>query len=285
MHDIDHPGVLFVKTPRNTPAPLVLDSPHSGTSYPDDFNHISDFMVLRRAEDTYIHELYAAAPDQGALLMGAHFPRSYIDVNRGLEEIDTSIIDGSWDGPITDSEKAAAGIGLIWRVNQLNDAIYNRKLSVEEVKNRIKNYWQVYHSTLNAALEETHQAFGKVVHLNCHSMPEISNASSKEGPGVRRPEFCLGDRQGTTCSPELTDFVRTSLIDLGYQVAVNEPYAGVELVRAYSDPAADKHSLQIEIRRDLYMDELTLEKNANFDALKADLAALTRKLSDFSRSF
>ena len=42
---------------------------------------------------------------------------------------------------------------------------------------------------------------------------------------------------------------------MGYRVKVNDPYKGVELVRAYSDPKAGRHSLQIEINKRLYMDE------------------------------
>lgn len=279
MHNIDRPGVLFRYTPKANAVPLVLDSPHSGTDYPDDFNHISNFEVLRRAEDTYIHELYANAPEMGATLIGAHFPRSYIDVNRGLDEIDTSILDGEWTGAISDSEKAKVGIGLIWRVNQLNENIYDRKLSIEEACARINNYWQPYHDTLRSTLDEAHEKFGKVVHLNCHSMPEISNESSKEGSGVQRPQFCLGDRFGTTCDPEIVQLTKYTLEGLGYQVSVNEPYAGVELVRAYSNIEKNRHSLQIEIRRDLYMNEKTLEKSSNYNYLKDDLDTLIEKLS------
>lgn len=283
MHDIDSPGVLFRHTPKTNAVPLVLDSPHSGTDYPNDFNHISNFEVLRRAEDTYIHELYADAPEMGATLISAQFPRSYIDVNRGLDEIDTSILDGEWTGPISESEKAEAGIGLIWRVNQLNENIYDRKLSIEEARLRIKNYWQPYHDTLRSTLDDAYEKFGHVVHINCHSMPEISNESSKEGPGVQRPQFCLGDRFGTTCDPEITQLTKKTLEGLGYQISVNEPYAGVELVRAYSDPKENRHSLQIEIRRDLYMNELSLQKSSNFNKLKGDINVLIKALSEFCR--
>lgn len=279
MQDINKPGVLFLKTPTVTAVPLVLDSPHSGTTYPDDFNHVSDFQVLRRAEDTYIHELYADAPDCGATLMAAEFPRSYIDVNRGLNEIDTSIIDGAWNGVVSDSEKAAMGIGLIWRVNQLNDNIYDRKLSLDEVRNRIENYWKPYHQCLKSTLDEVHREFGKYIHINCHSMPEMSNESSKEGPGVQRPEFCLGDRRGTTCDPKVVEVTKATLEGLGHQVSVNEPYAGVELVRAYSNPADNRHSLQIEIRRDLYMNEKTFEKSDRFDQIQKDFGILAQALA------
>ena len=49
---------------------------------------------------------------------------------------------------------------------------------------------------------------------------------------------------------------------MGYDVKVNDPYKGVELVRAFSDPPAGRHSLQVEVNRRLYMDERTREKLA-----------------------
>lgn len=275
-------GAVFLAVPTSNPVPLVLDSPHSGTDYPDDFGYACDHQVLRRGEDTYIHELYASAPDHGATLMAANFPRSYIDVNRGLNEIDTSLIEGNWTGEVSDSEKAAAGIGLIWRINQENVDIYKRKLSVDEVNHRINTYWQPYHDSLKGLINDVRQRHGKVVHINCHSMPKVSNESSKEGPGVIRPEFCLGDRHGTTCDPALVALTKSTLEELGYAVSVNEPYAGVELVRAYSDPSDGRHSLQVEIRRDLYMDEKTFEKSSNYNKLKSDLNILVQKLSAFS---
>ncbi len=282
MTDKAQDGAVFLAVPTSNPVPLVLDSPHSGTDYPDDFGYACDYQVLRRGEDTYIHELYASAPDHGATLMAANFPRSYIDVNRGLNEIDTSLIEGNWTGEVSDSEKAAAGIGLIWRINQENVDIYNRKLSVDEVNHRINTYWQPYHDSLKGLINDVRQSHGKVVHINCHSMPKVSNESSKEGPGVIRPEFCLGDRHGTTCDPALVALTKSTLEELGYAVSVNEPYAGVELVRAYSDPSDGRHSLQVEIRRDLYMDEKTFEKSSNYNKLKSDLNILVQKLSAFS---
>lgn len=282
MNSQNIPRILFCDAPQNNPVPLVLDSPHSGTDYPEDFKHSSEMMVLRRAEDTYIHELYADAPSLGATLIGAHFPRSYIDVNRALHEMDLALLEDAWTHPVEPSEKTELGIGLIWRKNQFNEDIYNRRLSISEVEARIENYWRPYHQTLQAVLDEKYASFGRVWHLNCHSMPEMSNETSKEGPGIRRPEFCLGDRRGTTCDPAFVDRTREILEDLGYSVAVNEPYAGVELVRAYSDPDQGRHSLQVEIRRDLYMDEESFEKTAHFAQLKSDLKILVEKLAAFS---
>ena len=67
-------------------------------------------------------------------------------------------------------------------------------------------------------------------------------------------------------------------------MTLNDPYKGAELVRAWSDPAAGRHSLQIEINRRLYMDEETFEKSEGFDRLKSDLGHLTEALAAFARS-
>jgi N-formylglutamate amidohydrolase len=91
----------------------------------------------------------------------------------------------------------------------------------------------------------------------------------------------LGDRDGSSCSPEFTAFVRAALEAMGYQVKVNDPYKGVELVRAYSDPAKGRHSLQIEISKRLYMNEATLEKSADFAALQRNLSSLLKEIGAF----
>ena len=92
--------------------------------------------------------------------------------------------------------------------------------------------------------------------------------------GVQRADFVLGDRDGTTCAPEFTAFVRDTLVGLGYAVKVNDPFKGVELVRAYADPAAGRHSLQLEVNKRLYMDAGTLQKSAGFTSLQAHLSHL-----------
>jgi N-formylglutamate deformylase len=55
-------------------------------------------------------------------------------------------------------------------------------------------------------------------------------------------------------------------------------------VRRHGRPAEQRHSLQIEIDRALYMDQRTLEKHAGFDALQADLARLVEELQAFVQS-
>ena len=275
--------VFTVVAPRHGHVPLVLDSPHSGTEYPQDFGCALPLEALRQAEDSYVDELYASGPDVGATLIAARFPRSYIDPNRSVLDIDASLLDAPWPGPALPSPKTARGIGLIWRVLDSGESIYARKLTVDEVKRRIVRYHQPYQRAVKDALDDTHRHFGAVWHLNLHSMPAVSGAISEEGPGKSRADFVLGDRDGSTCEPEFTALVSETLRGMGYHVKVNDPYKGVELVRAFSDPAAHRHSLQIEVNRRLYMDERTRGRIDGFEALRADLARLLERIAQYAR--
>ncbi|MGH8714303.1 MAG: N-formylglutamate amidohydrolase [Casimicrobiaceae bacterium] len=265
---------------RGDPIPLVLDSPHSGTAYPADFDHAAPRSLVRRAEDTYVDELFAAAPRFGATLIEALFPRAYIDPNRHVADIDTELLADAWPGRVTPSRKTELGIGLVWRLAHGGAPMYARKLTSAEVQRRIESCYQPYHATIAAAIDARHRAFGAVWHLNCHSMPAQGDVMSDD-PGRQRADFVLGDRDATTCGAEFTAFVAATLSAMGYGVAINDPYKGVELVRKFGRPQEARHSLQIEINRGLYMNEETLEKLAGFESLRRDLDRLLGALRDF----
>jgi N-formylglutamate amidohydrolase len=254
--------------PRGVEAvPVVFDSPHSGSVYPTDFDFAAPVEVMRRAEDAFVDELFASAPAHGAALLAALFPRSYVDPNRHEHEIDTLLLNEPWPHPIVPSHRSARGLGVVRRLVRATVAVYDRRLSVSEVQSRIARYHRPYHDELSAMIAEAHGRFGAVWHLNCHSMKSTAK-------GRLRDDFVLGDRDGTTCEREFTAFVRDFLADLGYDVRLNDPFKGVELVRAYSDPAAGRHSLQIEINKRLYMSTSEIAKVDNFDRVQAQLMAL-----------
>jgi N-formylglutamate deformylase len=274
------PPAFVRHDPRIAPVPLVLDSPHSGEHYPDDFDHAVSRQLVRQAEDTHVARLWSRAPDVGATLVEATFPRAYIDANRSLADIDPVLLADPWPEPIAPSRKTEQGMGLVWRLARGGVPIYGRRLRAEEIAARIERCWRPYHAAVDAALAERHAAFGSVWHVNCHSMPAVGEARSDD-PGRQRADFVLGDRDGTTCAPAFTAFVAATLRGYGYEVAINDPYKGVELVRRHGRPAERRHSLQVEIKRTLYMDERTLEPNAGYPRLAVDLDRLAAALRSF----
>lgn len=264
--------------------PLVCDSPHSGTTYPQDFGVALPMALLRMAEDTHIDELWAAAPRFGATLIAAHFPRSYIDPNRAIDDLDAQMLDGPWPTPLQPGAKSSLGYGLIWRQIDAANPLYRRPLTVAEVQRRIATCWQPYRDALQEAFEAAHQQFGGVWHLNLHSMP--NNAYERLGldPGRELADFVLGDRDGTTCEPGLIDTVERSLLGMGYRVARNDPFKGVALLAELGRPQQNRHSLQIEIRRPLYMHEPTRERNEGFDTLRDNLNRVLADVAAYVRS-
>jgi N-formylglutamate deformylase len=263
-------------------APLVLDSPHSGVDYPEDFRPAVELATLRRAEDTHVEKLYDFAPELGVAWIEALFPRSYLDANRNTTEFDVGLIEDDWTGPLSGDpavlSKIRLGKGLIWRCTDEGQDIYDRKLTAAEVHQRIAKCWQPYHAAVADAIDAAHARHGYSIHLNCHSMPAVSGAYSTEFPGLVHADFVIGDRDGSTASPALSRMLCDWLRGFGYDVEYNHPYKGVELVRRYGEPSANRHSIQVEVNRKLYMDEATLEPNAGFEKLRGHLRETIQRL-------
>ena len=274
-------AMQFISSQAGTTA-LVLDSPHSGTSYPADFNHACDLALLRTAEDTHVEKLYSFAPALGVAWIEAHFPRSYLDANRNTTEVDVSLFDEPWPDPVETEARALnkvrLGKGLIWRATDEGIPIYARRLGVAEVQQRIARCWVPYHAAVAQAIEAAHARHGYSIHINCHSMPAVASSHATDFPGLVHADFVIGNRDDTTASAGLTRAICKLLQDLGYSVAYNHPYKGVELIRRYADPARHRHGIQIEINRRLYMNEQTLAITPAFQRLQADLQSLVRWL-------
>ena len=266
-----------VARPESLKIPLVFNSPHSGRVYPKAFLAASRLepMALRRSEDAYVEELFSFVTELGAPLLHAHFPRAYVDVNREPYELDPALFrDGLPHYANTQSVRVVGGLGTIARIVSESDEIYREPLSVNAALERINRLYTPYHETLSSLLDEARRAFGFSVLIDCHSMPSSPIA---EQAGVR-PDFVLGDRFGTSCSPELTRLAAGQLKAQGYAVALNKPYAGGYITEHYGRPHKGQHALQIEINRALYMDETTFEKSSGFPQLKDDLESMVRAL-------
>lgn len=261
--------------------PLVCDSPHSGTFYPDDFKHAVPRELLRQGEDTHVQALWEAVPRVGGTLLAAHFPRTYIDPNRTEDDLDPGLLAEPWPEALNPGEKTRLGYGLVWRNVSVGQPIYDRSLTVAEVRQRIERCYRPYHSALSQSVESAVQRFGAVWHLNLHSMPSDAYERLQIQSAHPLADFVLGDRDGTTCGPDFVDLIEKALRSHGYTVARNDPYKGVQLIARIGQPQLRRHSLQIEIRRPLYMDEATRERNGGFAGVQRDLGCVLEKIAGF----
>ena len=201
-------------------APIIFNSPHSGSCYPSAFLNASriDLPTLRRSEDSFMDELITDLGSRGFAVTKVHFPRSYVDVNREPYELDPRMFIGRLPSfANTRSMRVAGGLGTIPRVVGDGQEIYRERLSVDEALSRIETLYKPYHRALRRLINKVHQAFGTVVVVDCHSMPSIG--VSRDEP--RRPDMVIGDRYGTSCAPLLPDVVEEAMTGLGYSVGRN----------------------------------------------------------------
>jgi N-formylglutamate amidohydrolase len=262
-----------IAEPQRLLAPVLFNSPHSGRQYPQRFLESSRLtpLTLRRSEDAFVDELFEGVTDLGVLLMKAHFPRAFLDVNREAYELDPRMFTGRLP-PFanTRSVRVAGGLGTIARVVANAEEIYAAPLPIEEGLLRIEQYHKPYHRTLKSLLNRLRSAYGHAMLIDCHSMP----SSIRIGSDRARTDFIIGDRYGTSCHPALVHTICKTLRDMGYTVLRNKPYAGGYITEQYGVPVIGSHAIQIEINRDLYMNELQCSKTADFAALKTDMTRL-----------
>ena len=282
---VSEPMLEILAADRQT-SPLVLASPHSGTHYPADLLAASrlDPLSLRRSEDSYVDEIFGAAPGFGAPLLKACFARAYLDPNREPFELDPAMFEDALPDFVNrHSPRVRVGLGTIARVVASGEEIYARKLRFAEAAQRIERLYRPYHRALAQLVEAARNRFGFYVLLDCHSMPSTT-LPPRAGLGRGRVDIVLGDCHGTSCDPLVADTAQRVLADKGYAVVRNAPYAGGFTTTHYGKPGEGGHCLQIEIGRGLYMDERNYERKAFFAQLARDMRDLTGALAGLDQA-
>src|SRR5262245_22739634 len=277
----DHQA-LQCRLPERQTAPLVVSSPHSGALYPSEFlaQTAVPLAALRRAEDAFVDELFAAAPDLGIPLLAARFPRSFVDANREPYELDPGMFEGPLPRPLNHrTTRVAAGLGMIPRVAASGEAIYRGRVPSDEIEQRLETCWRPYHTALTGLIEQTHRQFGTALLIDAHSMP---SSASGVGPRDRdhRVDIVLGDNHGESCAPDLVDGAERWFAQHGLKVQRNQPYAGGFTTQRYGQPGLGRHALQIEINRALYMNEARHEKLPAAAAIQRVMTGLLEEIAD-----
>ena len=260
-------NVFSIDLPLTPASCVVADSPHSGKNYPADFDYACGLHELRQAEDMAVDSLYSFLPALGVPLLQAQFPRSYIDTNRA--DLPVQNVNDEYDGG--DSSLVRGVISP-----RHTTKIYDRKLSLSEVFNRVADYHRPYHDKLAEMIDEAHARHGKSVHINLHSMPSTIN----RGTGINPFDILIGTRDGEACAPHIAEKLQALFAAKGYAVDVDHAgYRGAEILRRHGDPDNARHSVQIEVNRALYMDEKMLALKPEFTKLQSDLREV---MADFT---
>ena len=274
---------IVVRSPQKKILPLIVSSPHSGRNYPPDFVAASALtpLRLRSSEDSFVEDIFSYAPDLGASLIQALFPRVFVDVNRQPYELDpTMFSDPLPHYVITQNSRISAGLGTIARVVSNEERVYKNKLTFQEAEERINHFYRPYHDALQTLINNTKDEFGYCILLDCHSMPSgrIGTNNPSQSKPSRLAEIVLGDCHGTSCHPHIMKSSNEFLTGCGFSVRRNIPYAGGFITRNYGKPKEGVHALQIELNRALYMDEQHIQPLEEIKPLRHAMTGFMEQL-------
>jgi N-formylglutamate amidohydrolase len=257
--------------------PVILSSPHNGAFYPPAM--LRGVAVergrLRTLEDGPTDLLARPACMLGATVLAATYARGFVDLNRGADELDPELLmDAPSDLVCQVSAKVSVGLGVV--PSRLGGAaIYRRPIAYEDVRARLAQAYLPFHRRLGRLLLERWSRFGAAFLLDCHSMPRESACAM----GVRPIDIAVGDRFGASCGSGLCDQALSILTSHGFTVARNRPYAGGFITEHYGRPGSGVHALQLEIRRDLFMDPDTLRPHEGAASVATAIRSLVTGLA------
>jgi N-formylglutamate amidohydrolase len=241
MFQLDHPQknpILEYYAPLGEGFRGLLSIPHSGEDIPEEFEtYLCGLMEAYGSDVDYkVNELVdiGALQRAGVAVLVARVHRICVDLNRAE---DHSV--------------------LFWKQNTRGVQLVVKDPLQEDINRLINTYHRPYYEVLKTAITELERKKkGPVSVVDLHSMPSAPTAyHMKQNPNqkLERPDFCLSDRRGKTCTPEFIKFFQDELTSHGHTAWLNDPYVG-GFVTEYVDQFRT-NNIQIEIKRGIYMDE------------------------------
>jgi N-formylglutamate deformylase len=293
--------------PTGVEVPVVVEVPHAGLDVPAPFLEpvTAPARAIGRDADLYVDALYDEAPQEGAHLIVSHTSRYVVDVNRGEGDVDSEVVEGA-------RSDVRMHHGLVWRTTSDGEQALGRKLTREELEERLELVWRPYHRALAGLVERKLARFGVAVILAAHSMPSVERVAAEKPPqsgsdraasrssasvaSVRDPPTSQSSHRGTlsgraradvvpgtrgrkSAAPRFIDAVDALAIARGWTVRHDDPYAGGYTTQYYGRPSEGVHVVQVELARRLYLDEATLRPGADFAGVRRWCRALVRELA------
>ena len=232
---------------------VVLHIPHSSVEVPPDLRGqlcLSDEELRRellRMTDWYTDELFYL-PEEVAQQIRYPVSRLVLDPERFLDdELETM---------------APKGMGVIYTKTAEGTPL-RKAPAAGERESLIDRYYRPHHNALADAVDAALRRHGRCLIIDCHSFPALP-LPYEEDQSLERPEICIGTDACHTPA-WLTALGRWAFEKAGFTVAIDRPFSGALVPERHYRKAKAVHSIMIEIRRDLYMDEDSGRKTSDFE--------------------
>ena len=267
--------------PPQLTTPVVLSVPHAGIATAGFEDALVPHLDVRCDADLFVDRLYGVSESRTDLdyemtralpYVVARTSRFVCDMNRHPDDVTAAIV------PAHPAPRNTDGRGFVWAVTTTGSPALRHPLALAEWEAR-QHIHQAYYAAIRHALTRARAQFGFAVLIDGHSMPSVGRKGHKD-TGQVRADVVPGDRDGTSCSGVLSSAVGKHFLERGFSVAFNDPYKGGFITTHHGQPRSDVHAIQIELSRDLYMDEPSFAIQPNgFARLQSTLADLVASLA------
>lgn len=257
--------------PGRATLPVLISVAHAGREYPDWLVEHSrrGRASLEPLEDPLVDRLVWRALSLGVPAVVARAPRAAIDCNRGLHEIDPgTAAEVSAQEP---GARSRAGLGLIPSRTARHGELWRAPAGAAEMQRRVAEVYTPFHQSIADGLNALVHRHGTAILLDCHSMPPR---------GRHQPAIIIGDRHGTSAARFVSAAAGRIVRDAGFSVGFNDPYAGGWITQTHGRPALQRHALQIEVDRGLYLDSKLRSPGPNFDRVARLFETLAAQLGE-----
>ena len=210
-----------------------------------------------RDVDRYVDSLYIETLNRLEIpYIATHCHRYVIDQNRRPTDFDLESVENAAHPPGTHTK------GLHWCQTTFGEPLILKPMSSATHQELVDKYYTPFHQQIR----ERFSAYGScaVYHLDAHSMPSRGTQAHND-PGEDRADIVVSDFRGKSCHQGFTHLVIEAYKNQGFTVAYNWPYFGGGITQMYGRPEQNHHTLQVELNRKTYMDEVTKKKNSHFE--------------------
>ena len=252
---------------------IVVHVPHSATLIPSDVRQqiaLDDEQLtgeLLCMTDWYVDELFSL-PASEALAVVYPVSRLVCDPERFENDAEEPM--------------ARRGMGAIYTATHTLGTLRMRPTPAER-QDLLERYYRPHHRRLTEAVAQVLRNEGACLIVDAHSYPSLPLPYElDQGPAKsqarERPAICLGTDAYHT--PSALRAAALAAFSAGFDsVVCDEPFAGALVPAAFWRREPRVHSIMVEVRRDLYMDEKTGARLACFGEVAECIAVALRELA------
>jgi len=236
---------------------FFISVPHAGEQIAPETEWLKnlDERILMCDVDRYVDELYRPVWEELQIpSIVTQWHRYVVDPNRKPDDVDEDSVRGSFN------PSGTFPIGLHWSVTTQGHRLITKPMSVELHQKLLDQYYSPFHQQIENKFQQFRVlGASKIFHLDAHSMPSKGTEVHPD-PGQMRAEIIVSDFNGQSCDPRFTELVLAAYEKAGFEVKKNWPYIGGGVTQRYGKPNAGQHTLQVEMNRAIYMDEVTKQR-------------------------